>query len=77
MDFSELGFLGSGGLTVLVEYHDHLIAAGSALRVAAAARHVTRPIQLTGLDEQIPLLPTVAEALAADTPPALRASGHR
>lgn len=66
LDLSEVEFLGSAGLNALVLLHsDH----PAALRIVAATRSVLRPIELTGLDAQLPLFTSLDDALAAARPP--------
>ncbi|MEV5649646.1 STAS domain-containing protein [Nocardia sp. NPDC052254] len=63
LDMSEVGFLGSAGLSVLLTVSQ---AGTAALRVVAspAAR---RPIEVTALDELLELFPSVEAALNGST----------
>jgi anti-anti-sigma factor len=65
VDLSGVDFLGSAGLTALVAAHQK---AGSqtALRVVAESSSSARPLQLTGLDQEIPVCATREQALATD-----------
>lgn len=62
VDFTGLTFLSAAGLGTLAETavagHDH----GIVLRLVADSPAVLRPVQLTRLDEYIPLVATLADA---------------
>lgn len=62
VDLAAVEFLGSAGLTALVAARQE---AGSetALRVVAESSTTARPLQLTGLDQEIPLYGSREEAL--------------
>ena len=62
VDLTGVAFLGSAGLTALVAAHQE---AGDAtvVRVVAKSSATARPLQLTGLDQEIPLFATREEAL--------------
>lgn len=64
VDLGGVDFLGSAGLTALVAAHEE---AGSRtrLRVVAGSSATARPLQLTGLDREIPVFSSREEALAA------------
>ena len=66
VDLTDVEFLASAGLSVLVAARD---AAGAEVRfvVVAHGAVTVRPLQLTGLTEIIDVRPTLAEALRADT----------
>ncbi|AHH16803.1 putative anti-anti-sigma factor [Nocardia nova SH22a] len=67
LDMSEVGFLGSAGLSVLLTVSQDET---SALRVVPSPA-VRRPIEVTALDKLLELFPSVEAALAApDVPPA-------
>ncbi|WP_246019171.1 STAS domain-containing protein [Saccharothrix australiensis] len=70
LDMSSVSFLGSAGLAVLVEASQHAKRRGTAFRVVAVERAVTRPLAATGLGEVFSVYGSVAEALAADGEPA-------
>lgn len=65
VDLGGVEFLGSAGLTALVAAHQEA-GQRTRLRVVAASSATARPLQLTGLDQEIPVFPNRAEALAAD-----------
>ncbi|WP_280426357.1 STAS domain-containing protein [Nocardia carnea] len=64
VDMSEVGFLGSAGLSVLLVTTEAAGAAG--LRVVASDA-VRRPIELTGLDKMLAVYDSLDTALAVDT----------
>jgi anti-sigma B factor antagonist len=63
-DMTETTFCDSAGVTVLVQAMRQASAAGTGLRVAAAAPAVTRVLAITGVDRLIEIYPSVAAALA-------------
>jgi anti-anti-sigma factor len=65
VDLGGVDFLGSAGLTALVAAHQ-AAGAHTALRVVAGNTSTARPLQLTGLDQEIPVYATRSEALPAD-----------
>lgn len=65
IDLTEVSFLGSPGLSALVEAVSKATKRGGPLRIVVDnARPVIRPIELAGLDELLALYETVEEALA-------------
>lgn len=69
LDLSELSFMSSAGLVLLVTYHERCAAQGSRLWVVTGDnRRVLRPVHITGLVSDLDLVATVADALdkAAD-----------
>ncbi len=65
LDLSDVPFLSSAGLSILVDHHGRCVADGVTLSVVATRRAVLRSIQITALDRMIPLHPTVSDALTA------------
>lgn len=66
LDLTAVTFLGSSGLTALVDATRHAQARHEPLRIVVdGTRPVIRPIQLSGLDEVLALYHTVEEALTA------------
>ncbi|MBB5957286.1 anti-anti-sigma factor [Saccharothrix tamanrassetensis] len=65
LDLTEVTFLSSSGLALLVEAAQHAERRGTAFVIAAAHRAVLRPIQATNLDEELPVYPRLDHALAA------------
>ena len=64
LDFSGVEFMASAGVHVLLEMSARLEASGGSLALACLHPMVARVMSLTGADELVPVLPTVAEALA-------------
>lgn len=66
VDLTAVTFLGSAGLTVLLDVARACEARGATLRIVVGAnRTVVRPITITGVDEALELYDSVEEALAA------------
>lgn len=65
LDLTNVPFLSSAGLSILVDHHQRCTDEGITLSVVAAQRATLRAIQITALDRIFPLHGTVAEALAA------------
>jgi len=63
LDLSGVQFMASVGLTALVVLARD-IPDGTELRIVASGRATLRPIQLTGLEQTLPLYPTIEAALA-------------
>ncbi|MFB1299321.1 STAS domain-containing protein [Mycobacterium sp. pW049] len=75
IDVTGVEFLAAAGLEVLVSTHD--AAAGATSVVVVANGHVTcRPITVTGVDREVPVHPTVHQALAALGCPAVKGSAN-
>lgn len=62
IDLTEAHFFSSAGLAVLVFAHRH--SGRSALRVVASAQVVLRPLELTGLADDLAIRPDLQSALA-------------
>ena len=65
VDLTGVTFLASSGLAVLIGGARRLTALGGRLRLVAASRSVTRPLQVTGADALFDTFDDVASALAA------------
>jgi anti-sigma B factor antagonist len=65
IDLSELTFLDSTGLGVLIGAVRRLRAKGGALAIVNTEPSIAKTFQITGLDKVFTILPTRAEALAA------------
>lgn len=65
LDFSEVGFCDSSGMSALIRLWQDLQAAGGQLAVAAAPTNVTRALRIGGLQNLIATYPTVDEARGA------------
>ncbi len=69
VDLTDVGFLSSTGLHLLISIHADLAAENRSLRlVTGEGRPVMRPLQITGLDQLMGLYP--------DLPTALNGSGE-
>lgn len=64
LDLTDLSFLPSTGLALLITHHERCAAHGSPLRVVATDRRVLRPIQITELDQLLVIVATVQDALS-------------
>lgn len=62
-DLRAVTFLGSGGLSTLVESHYQATGTGTRLLIVADQRAVLRPLKVTGLDELVDLQPDLETAL--------------
>lgn len=67
VDLDGVGFLGSSGLSVLVETGNRVAGTDLAWAVVASRHEVTRPLQATGLDDALPLYENVPDAMSAVT----------
>jgi anti-anti-sigma factor len=68
IDLTRTDFLASVGIGVLVRTHRRFLQPGPApisVRVVATGRTVLRPLQMTRIDEELDLYPTLSEALGA------------
>ena len=63
LDLTEVPFLSSAGLSILVDHHSRCERNGMMLCVVATQRATLRAIQITALDRIIPLFGSVEEAL--------------
>ncbi|ROS42382.1 STAS domain-containing protein [Amycolatopsis thermoflava] len=71
VDLSGVTFLGSIGLSLLVNAQQRCEENSVELRVVATSRAVLRPLEVTRLDEQLRITSSLEEAVA---PPATEAS---
>ena len=65
VDLTDVGFIDSTGLGVLVTTLKHVREAGGSLDVVVTSSRVLKVFAITGLDVVIPLHSTLDEALAA------------
>ena len=65
LDLGGVTFLASSGLAVLIGGARRVAGFGARLRLVAASRAVTRPLQVTGADALFDTFDDVASALAA------------
>lgn len=63
VDLAPVSFLASAGLAALVRAHQRSLREGRSLRMVAAHRAVLRPIEVTGLDDVLDVVPTVGQAV--------------
>jgi anti-sigma B factor antagonist len=73
LDLSELSFIDSTGLSILVEYHARTRAAGGRLILLAPRSAVVRILDITGLDERLTIcdrLDDAAETMPSASPSA-------
>ncbi|MGP4057346.1 STAS domain-containing protein [Mycobacterium sp. 4D054] len=63
VDITDVGFLSSAGISVLVETHRLTERANISLRVVAEGPATSRPLHLMRIDTVIDLYPTVEDAL--------------
>jgi anti-sigma B factor antagonist len=70
VDLTAVDFLSSSGLAALALAHRAAAEAGHVLRLVAGNRVTLRPIQITGLADEIAVYATVPDAVAgsADSP---------
>jgi stage II sporulation protein AA (anti-sigma F factor antagonist) len=67
IDFRNVTFMDSSGINVLVAVNNTTRARGGRLRLADVAPPVLDVLHIVGLDDVIPLYPTLSGALAART----------
>ena len=64
IDLEGVSYFGSAGLNAMLDCRDEASAQGVAVRLVSTNPVVTRPIEVTGLDEMLPVHPTLAAALS-------------
>jgi anti-sigma B factor antagonist len=64
LDLGKVGFIGSAGLTALLNAHSTARALSGRLWICGATRPVSRPLEVTGLSELLDVCSTRTEALA-------------
>ncbi|TWE22707.1 anti-anti-sigma factor [Prauserella muralis] len=67
LDLDRVGFLGSAGLSVLAELAEQSSQRQLTWAIVATSRVVLRPLEVTGLVDQMPVFSSVSDALAAVT----------
>jgi len=65
VDLSDVKFLASAGMSILVKTHRRL-GVNARFGVVAYGAATSRPLTLTGLDKIFPIYPTLAAAVNAD-----------
>jgi anti-sigma B factor antagonist len=68
LDLSELDFIDSSGLAVMLWAHFRLTGRGHLLCLAAPHAHVLRVLRVTGMHQRLHIYPTIADALHAPLP---------
>lgn len=66
VDLSEVGFIDSAGLTILAGLHRRSRQRGVSVKVVTKQYAVRRALNITGLDELIPVVADLTEALPAE-----------
>ncbi len=64
VDFTDVEFLASAGMGVIVAAHD-AAPEGVGIHIVAEGPATSRPLKLVGIADIVPLHPTLDEALAA------------
>ncbi|TCO55182.1 STAS domain-containing protein [Actinocrispum wychmicini] len=67
LDLDGVTFMGSMGFSVLVETHHETSRRNIRWAIVAGAGPIRRPLRITGLEQVLPIYPSVPEALAALT----------
>ena len=67
VDLTAVEFLSSSGLAALALAHRAAVEAGRELRLVAGNRVTLRPIQITGMADEMGVFATVADAVAGVT----------
>jgi anti-sigma B factor antagonist len=67
LDISGVRLLAAAGMSVLLDLHDRRARAGAQVVLAAAPPSVQRVLGVTGLDQTLPMIATVEEAVALVT----------
>ncbi len=69
VDLEGVSYFGSAGLNAMLDCRDEASTQGVTVRLVSARPVVTRPIEVTGLEEMLPVYPTVTAALDGAGPP--------
>jgi anti-sigma B factor antagonist len=65
LDLDGVTFMGSLGFSVLVEAHQETERRNIRWAIVAGTGPIQRPLKVTGLEQLLPIYPTVSDALAA------------
>lgn len=65
VDLTDVPFLSSAGLSVLIDHHERCAAQDVTFSIVATQHAAIRPIQMTALDRVIPLFGSVDDGLRA------------
>ncbi|MFJ7151515.1 STAS domain-containing protein [Streptomyces sp. NPDC100445] len=57
LELAGMTFCDSSGITALIAAHNHALAAGADMALAAVPAHTMRILRIVGLDQVFPLLP--------------------
>jgi anti-anti-sigma factor len=68
-DMTATRFCDSSGINMLVRAHQQAAAHGTELRLVVPSTAVLRTLTLTGLDQLLPIYPSLSQALAAGSAP--------
>jgi anti-sigma B factor antagonist len=68
-DMTATRFCDSSGISMLVQAHGQAAANGTELRLVVASTAVLHTLTLTGLDQLLPIYPSLSQALAAGSAP--------
>lgn len=63
VDLTDVDFMSSAGISLLVEAHNLTVKTPTALRVVADGHATSRPMHIVGVEQIIDLYPTLADAL--------------
>jgi stage II sporulation protein AA (anti-sigma F factor antagonist) len=77
LDLSQVDFLDTSALAVIIGHWKKLSAAGGTLALAGARYRYTKTLWITGLADRLPMFATTAEALEAARPGDAVADGPR
>jgi anti-anti-sigma factor len=69
LDLDGVTFMGSLGFSVLVETHHETERRNIRWAIVAGQSAISRPLKITGLEQILPIYPSVNEAVAALTAP--------
>ena len=75
LDLSQVDFMDTTALAVIVGHWRRLVAAGGTFRIAGARYRYVKALWITGLADRLPMYDTVDEALADDGPGAASGPG--
>ncbi|GAB3883277.1 STAS domain-containing protein [Kibdelosporangium lantanae] len=65
LDLDGVTFMGSLGFSVLVEAHEETARRNIRWAIVAGSGAIQRPLQITGLEQMLPIYASVPDALAA------------
>jgi anti-sigma B factor antagonist len=65
LDLGGVTFMGSLGFSVLVETHHETERRNIKWGIVAGSSPISRPLQITGLEQVLPIYPSVSDALEA------------